>query len=92
MGRDETLEEVATRIQAKLGVSDEEFAKWKFAYVVSLRPPEYLQPGDVVASKVCPSFCPHPLPPSLGDVDCIRCILVMSLSTKIQGRVGNVSN
>ncbi|XP_060968980.1 ubiquitin C-terminal hydrolase 12-like isoform X3 [Cannabis sativa] len=47
---DETLAEVKVRIQKKLQVPDEEFAKWKFAFL-SLGRPEYLQDSDVVASR-----------------------------------------
>ena len=47
----ETLADIRPRIQNKLGVADEEFAKWKFAVICSLRPPDYLQDDDVVAAK-----------------------------------------
>ncbi|KAJ0087958.1 hypothetical protein Patl1_32831 [Pistacia atlantica] len=43
----ETLAEVKVRIQKKLQVPDEEFSKWKFAFL-SLGRPEYLQDSDVV--------------------------------------------
>jgi len=47
----ETLEQIRPRIQAKLGVKDEEFAKWKVAFVpMSLRP-EYLADTDEVAAR-----------------------------------------
>ncbi|KAJ3675624.1 hypothetical protein LUZ60_004666 [Juncus effusus] len=46
----ETLAEVKTRIQKKLLVSDEEFAKWKFAFL-SMSRPDYLQDTDVVSSR-----------------------------------------
>eukprot|EP00192_Tetraselmis_astigmatica_P000385 CAMPEP_0117664232 /NCGR_PEP_ID=MMETSP0804-20121206/9096_1 /TAXON_ID=1074897 /ORGANISM="Tetraselmis astigmatica, Strain CCMP880" /LENGTH=1147 /DNA_ID=CAMNT_0005471423 /DNA_START=186 /DNA_END=3631 /DNA_ORIENTATION=+ len=47
----ETLAQLKARIQTKLGVKDEEFASWKFAFVpISLRP-EYLSDDDVVASR-----------------------------------------
>lgn len=46
----ETLVEVKGRIQKKLLISDEEFSKWKFAFL-SLGRPEYLQDGDVVAAR-----------------------------------------
>ncbi|KAM1524120.1 hypothetical protein ACFX10_008754 [Malus domestica] len=46
----ETLAEVKERIQKKLQVPDEEFAKWKFAFL-SLGRPEYLQDSDVVSSR-----------------------------------------
>nr|GEZ88468.1 ubiquitin carboxyl-terminal hydrolase 12 isoform X6 [Tanacetum cinerariifolium] len=45
---DETLAEVKGRIQQKLAVPDEEFAKWKFAFL-SLGRPEYLEDTDVVS-------------------------------------------
>lgn len=47
----ETLADIRPQIQRKLGVADEEFAKWKFAVFCNLRPPDYLQDEDVVASK-----------------------------------------
>ncbi|CAN6586672.1 unnamed protein product [Malus baccata var. baccata] len=46
----ETLAEVKERIQKKLQVPDEEFTKWKFAFL-SLGRPEYLQDSDVVSSR-----------------------------------------
>ncbi|CAN1298219.1 Ubiquitin C-terminal hydrolase 12 [Linum perenne] len=46
----ETLAEVKVRIQQKLQVPDEEFSKWKFAFL-SLGRPEYLQESDVVSSR-----------------------------------------
>ncbi|GBG84805.1 hypothetical protein CBR_g39181 [Chara braunii] len=46
----ETLAEVKERIKKKLGVPDDEFAKWKFAYL-SLSRPDYLQDTDIVASR-----------------------------------------
>eukprot|EP00897_Mesotaenium_endlicherianum_P006819 jgi/Mesen1/6165/ME000317S05299 len=46
----ETLAEVKERIKAKLEVPDDEFAKWRFAFL-SLGRPEYLQDSDVVASR-----------------------------------------
>ncbi|KAJ9184616.1 hypothetical protein P3X46_004326 [Hevea brasiliensis] len=46
----ETLAEVKARIQKKLQVSDEEFAKWKFAFL-SLGRPEYLQDSDIVFTR-----------------------------------------
>ncbi|KAK9279617.1 hypothetical protein L1049_013296 [Liquidambar formosana] len=46
----ETLAEVKVRIQKKLQVLDEEFAKWKFAFL-SLGRPEYLQDSDIVSSR-----------------------------------------
>uniref|UniRef100_A0A7N0VJD6 ubiquitinyl hydrolase 1 n=1 Tax=Kalanchoe fedtschenkoi TaxID=63787 RepID=A0A7N0VJD6_KALFE len=47
---DETLADVKKRIQKKLWVPDEEFAKWKFAFV-SLGRPEYLKDSDILSSK-----------------------------------------
>ncbi|KAK1263147.1 Ubiquitin carboxyl-terminal hydrolase 13 [Acorus gramineus] len=46
----ETLAEVKVRIQKKLQVPDEDFAKWKFAFL-SLGRPEYLQDTDIVSSR-----------------------------------------
>ncbi|XP_057506095.1 ubiquitin C-terminal hydrolase 12-like isoform X2 [Actinidia eriantha] len=45
----ETLAEVKARIQKKLQVPDEEFCKWKFAFL-SMGRPEYLQDSDVVSN------------------------------------------
>ncbi|CAN4100824.1 unnamed protein product [Withania somnifera] len=45
----ETLAEVKVRIQKKLQVPDEEFAKWKFAYL-SLGCPEYLEDLNILSS------------------------------------------
>ncbi|KAF5182406.1 Ubiquitin carboxyl-terminal hydrolase 12-like protein, partial [Thalictrum thalictroides] len=46
----ETLSEVKVRIQKKLQVTDEEFSKWKFAFL-SLGRPEYLLDSDIVSSR-----------------------------------------
>ncbi|MBA0596667.1 hypothetical protein Gorai_013477, partial [Gossypium raimondii] len=46
----ETLAEVKVRIQKKLQVPDEEFSKWKFAFM-SLSRPEYLQESDIVFNR-----------------------------------------
>ncbi|XP_055829914.1 ubiquitin C-terminal hydrolase 13-like isoform X2 [Solanum dulcamara] len=46
----ETLAEVKVRIQKKLQVPDEEFAKWRFAFV-SLGHPEYLEDLDILSSR-----------------------------------------
>ncbi|XP_019434162.1 PREDICTED: ubiquitin carboxyl-terminal hydrolase 12-like isoform X1 [Lupinus angustifolius] len=46
----ETLDEIKVRIQKKLQVPDDEFAKWKFAFF-SLGRPEYLQDSDIVSSR-----------------------------------------
>lgn len=47
---EETLAEVKSRIQKKLQVPDEEFSKWRFAFL-SLGHPEYLQDSDIVSSR-----------------------------------------
>ncbi|XP_042049769.1 ubiquitin C-terminal hydrolase 12-like isoform X3 [Salvia splendens] len=46
----ETLGEIKMRIQKKLHVPDEEFSKWKFAFL-SLGRPEYLQDSDIMSSR-----------------------------------------
>ncbi|KAG6401642.1 hypothetical protein SASPL_138506 [Salvia splendens] len=46
----ETLAEVKARIQKKLQVPDEEFSKWKFAFL-SLGRPEYLEDSDIVSTR-----------------------------------------
>ncbi|CAK9152989.1 unnamed protein product [Ilex paraguariensis] len=46
----ETLVEIKARVQKKLQVPDEEFSKWKFAFL-SLGRPEYLQDSDLVSSR-----------------------------------------
>ncbi|KAH7866206.1 hypothetical protein Vadar_017070 [Vaccinium darrowii] len=46
----ETLAEVKVRIQKKLQVPDEEFSKWKFAFL-SLGRPDYLQDSDIVSNR-----------------------------------------
>ncbi|XP_059429069.1 ubiquitin C-terminal hydrolase 12-like [Corylus avellana] len=46
----ETLAEIKVRLQKKLQVPDEEFAKWKFAFL-SLGRPEYLQDSDIVSNR-----------------------------------------
>ncbi|XP_073269254.1 ubiquitin C-terminal hydrolase 12-like isoform X1 [Primulina huaijiensis] len=46
----ETLENVKVRIQKRLQVPDEEFSKWKFAFL-SLGRPEYLEDSDIVSSR-----------------------------------------
>lgn len=46
----ETLAEIKVRIQKKLHVPDEEYSKWKFAFM-SLGRPEYLQDNDIVSSR-----------------------------------------
>ena len=47
---DEPLSSVRDRVQQKLRVPDEDFQKWKFAFVSS-GPPEYLEDLDTVAAK-----------------------------------------
>ena len=37
--------------QAKLGIPDEQFAKWRFAFVTNLRMPEYLEGEDILAGR-----------------------------------------
>ncbi|KAK6131638.1 hypothetical protein DH2020_034652 [Rehmannia glutinosa] len=46
----ETLADVKVRIQKKLQVPDEEFSKWKFAFL-SLGRPEYLEDTDIVSGR-----------------------------------------
>ncbi|XP_068493814.1 ubiquitin C-terminal hydrolase 13-like isoform X5 [Phaseolus vulgaris] len=46
----ETLAEVKLRIQSKLQVPDEEFSKWRFAFL-SFGRPEYLQDSDIVSTR-----------------------------------------
>ncbi|KAI3910726.1 hypothetical protein MKW92_029235 [Papaver armeniacum] len=53
----ETLDVVKLRIQKKLQVPDEEFAKWKVAFFSSLRQPEYLQDSDTVFSCFQRTVC-----------------------------------
>ena len=38
-------------LQTKLGVPDNQFAKWKFAFVANLRAPEYLEDDEILASR-----------------------------------------
>ncbi|KAI7746098.1 hypothetical protein M8C21_024663 [Ambrosia artemisiifolia] len=47
---DETLADVKTRIQKKLQVPDDEFSKWKFAFL-SIGRTEYLEDTDIVSSR-----------------------------------------
>ncbi|GFP97183.1 ubiquitin carboxyl-terminal hydrolase 12 [Phtheirospermum japonicum] len=47
---DETLDHVKNRVQKKLNVPDEEFSKWKFAYVSQGRA-EYLEDSDIPFSR-----------------------------------------
>ncbi|XP_047067623.1 ubiquitin C-terminal hydrolase 12-like isoform X3 [Lolium rigidum] len=46
----ETAAEIMDRVQKKLRVPDEEFAKWKLAFI-SMNRPEYLQDIDVVSAR-----------------------------------------
>ncbi|XP_042455925.1 ubiquitin C-terminal hydrolase 13-like isoform X3 [Zingiber officinale] len=46
----ETLTDIKIRIQKKLQVPDDEFSKWKFAFI-SLGRPEYLQDSDIVSNR-----------------------------------------
>ncbi|XP_042046218.1 ubiquitin C-terminal hydrolase 12-like isoform X1 [Salvia splendens] len=46
----ETLGDIKMRLQKKLHVPDEEFSKWKFAFI-TLGRPEYLQDSDIVSSR-----------------------------------------
>ncbi|KAF8005626.1 hypothetical protein BT93_K0032 [Corymbia citriodora subsp. variegata] len=46
----ETLLDIKVRVQKKLQVPDEEFAKWRFAFL-SLGRPEYLEDTDVLSTR-----------------------------------------
>ncbi|CAN4114473.1 unnamed protein product [Withania somnifera] len=46
----ETLAEIKVHIQRKLQVPDEEFSKWKFAFVTMGRP-DYLQDSDILSIR-----------------------------------------
>ncbi|XP_056171641.1 ubiquitin C-terminal hydrolase 12-like isoform X3 [Syzygium oleosum] len=46
----ETLAEAKVRIQKKLQVSDDAFAKWKFAFL-SLGRPEYLEDSEILSNR-----------------------------------------
>ncbi|XP_026398323.1 ubiquitin carboxyl-terminal hydrolase 12-like [Papaver somniferum] len=46
----ETLDVIKLRIQKKLQVPDEEFAKWKFTFPTWCGRPEYLQDSDILSS------------------------------------------
>uniref|UniRef100_A0A453FM37 ubiquitinyl hydrolase 1 n=1 Tax=Aegilops tauschii subsp. strangulata TaxID=200361 RepID=A0A453FM37_AEGTS len=46
----EALSDIKVRIQKKFEVPDEQFLKWKFAYVAYNRP-DYLQDSDIVLSR-----------------------------------------
>ncbi|XBJ00831.1 hypothetical protein VPH35_020631 [Triticum aestivum] len=47
---DETLSSIKECLQKKLKVSDEDFSKWKFAYI-SLGCPDYFEDSDTVATR-----------------------------------------
>lgn len=47
----DTLADVKPRIQKLLGITDQDFAKWKFAINQSLRPPDYLTDEDNIATR-----------------------------------------
>ena len=47
---DDTLAAAKARVQAKLGVAPEEFAKWRFSHHEGNSKPEYLD-DEVVLSK-----------------------------------------
>ncbi|XP_031380387.1 ubiquitin carboxyl-terminal hydrolase 12-like isoform X1 [Punica granatum] len=46
----ETLAEIKVRIQKKLQVPDEEFAKWKFAFL-SMGRPDYLEDNEILSAR-----------------------------------------
>lgn len=46
-------------MQTKLGVSQEEFVKWKFAFMTNLRQPDYLEDEDVVALRFARQSATH---------------------------------
>jgi len=48
---DQPLSEIAPRIKALLGVPDEEWAKWRFAFLPG-RMPEWLGPDDVLGQRI----------------------------------------
>jgi len=50
LGANETTQSVRARLQAKLGLTDEEFAKWKLA-VVSFGRVEYLEEEEIVKQR-----------------------------------------
>mmetsp|Transcript_58544 Transcript_58544/g.186598 ORF Transcript_58544/g.186598 Transcript_58544/m.186598 type:complete len:209 (-) Transcript_58544:292-918(-) len=59
IGAEEPLSSIKGRIQSKLEVADEEFAKWKFAFVSHSRP-EYLEEDDIVAKRTVCILHPPP--------------------------------
>lgn len=54
VGAQEPLSQLAPRIQRRLGVADEEFAKWRFCLVkgIAASAAEWLQDEDVVAERL----------------------------------------
>ncbi|KAK4784849.1 hypothetical protein SAY86_019217 [Trapa natans] len=46
----ETLAEIKVRIQKKLQVPDDEFAKWKFAFM-SMSRPDYLEDNEILSAR-----------------------------------------
>lgn len=53
VGAEETMGEFSRRIQKRLGVPSEEFAKWKFCHVkgISASAADWLEPDDIVTEK-----------------------------------------
>ncbi|KAK9819401.1 hypothetical protein WJX81_005916 [Elliptochloris bilobata] len=51
VGERETLAQLRPRMQAKLGVAPEEFAKWRCASLTNLQGPKLLEDEDVVATR-----------------------------------------
>ena len=53
VGAAETMRDLSLRIQSRLGVPDEEFAKWKFCHVkgISASAADWLEPEDIVVDK-----------------------------------------
>lgn len=48
----DTVADVKVRVQAKLGISDEEFSKWEFSFHPrQMQPIEYLHDDDIVLDK-----------------------------------------
>ncbi|KAF7023797.1 hypothetical protein CFC21_036235 [Triticum aestivum] len=61
----EALSDIKVRIQKKFEVPDEQFLKWKFAYVAYNRP-DYLQDSDIVLSRFQQKNIYGPWEQSLG--------------------------
>lgn len=53
VGAEERMEQLAKRVQERLGVADDEFAKWKFCHVkgIASSSAEWLAADDIVAEK-----------------------------------------